>query len=265
MKTFQMFGLLAVFVLYAGASAAAACTCSPTAGTVLEEFAGSPNVVAVRLDEFEELDRSVEGGNVYRTMAAVMTVEKVYKGVIKINQRMRILDGAGGDCSMGFLRSQPGQKFLLYAGPPKRIGKLRGSLYLISSCSRSDRIEAAGSDLAFLDNRVAMAGKTRLSGTVKRFSADPPSLANIQVMVTGKDGYQQVAQTDENGFFELWGLPPGAYRVAFQVPKGTRLRDYKVVPSDRNWRRQAPPDNVVQVVVGPRKHVELTVGVESLR
>ena len=193
-----------------------------------------------------------------------MTVEKVYKGTLKSNQRIKILDGGGGECAMGFLRAKPGQRFLFYTGPAKQVGRLKGKLYWISRCSRSERIESAGPDLAFLDNRARLAGKTRLSGTIKRFTADPPSLANIKVSVTGKS-VNQTVETDESGFFELWGLPAGQYRVAFQLPGGTRIRDYRVVPVDKSWRRQAPPDNTVQAAVGVRKHTEIIVGLEGQR
>jgi hypothetical protein len=262
MKLVYIFSFGVLFALTAGASQAWACTCSGSAATVLEEFARVPIVAAVRLEEFEELDRTVEAGNVYRTMAAVLTVESVYKGTLKAGQRIKVLDGGGGDCSTGFLRDKPGQRFLFYTGPAKRIGSLRGSLFLIDRCSRSDRFEAARGDLAYLDNRAKLAGKTRLSGMVKRFSPNPPSLANIKVSVTGKN-FERVVETDEAGFFDIWDLPAGQYRVAFGVPSGIRVRDYKIVPSDRSWRRQAPPDNTIQAVVGPRKHVELTIGLDS--
>jgi hypothetical protein len=263
MKVFVLSAFFAAFVLMGGVSEASACSCT-AAPTVLDDFTAAPIVVTARLDEFEELDRSVEAGNVYRTMAAVMTVENVYKGALKSQQRIKILDGGGGDCSMGFLRAKPGQKFLLYSGLPKQIGGLKGRLYSISRCTRSERIESAGPDLAFLENRAKFAGKTRLSGTIKRFSPDPPSLANIKVSVTGRN-FEQVIETDESGFFELWGLPAGRYSVSFQVPGGTRIRDYRIVPLDKTWRRQVPPDNTISASVGPRKHTEIIVGLDSQR
>jgi hypothetical protein len=261
MKSFILSGLAVLFACFAGVSEVSACSCS-AAPTVLDDFNASPIVVTARLEELEELDRSVEAGNVYRTVAAVMTVEKVYKGTLKTSQRIRILDGSGGDCSMGFLRPKPGQRFLFFTTPAKQIGKLNGRLHWISRCSRSERIEAAGPDLAYLDNRTKLAGKTRLSGTVKRFSQEPSSLGNIRVSVTGKN-FQQVVATDEVGFFELWGLPAGQYRVAFDVPRGTRIRDYKIVPLDKTWRRQAPPENAVQASIGVRQHTEIIVGLDA--
>ncbi len=263
MKFLVLYGMALLFALFAGVSEVSACACS-AAPTVLDDYNASPIVVTARLEELEELERTVEAGNVYRTVAAVMTVEKVYKGTLKASQMFRILDGGGGECSMGFLRAKPGQRFLFFTGPAKQIGNLKGRLHWISRCTRSERIEAAGPDLAYLDNRAKLAGKTRLSGTIKRFSQDPPSLANIRVSVSGKN-FEQVVETDESGFFELWGLPAGRYSVAFDVPSGTRIRDYRIVPMDKTWRRQVPPDNTVQASIAVRKHTEIIVGLDSER
>lgn len=261
MKAFVSSGLAVFFLISAGASSAFACSCS-AAPTVLDEFARSPIVVKARLDSFEELDRSVAGTNVYRTMAAVLTVEKVFKGPMKVDQTFRILDGTGGDCTAGIAREKVGQEFLFYTGPATQIGRLKGRLHLISRCSRSARIEEAAPDLSYLENRAKLAGQTRLSGTIKRFSADPPSLAGIAVDVTGPNVYE-TTQTDERGFFEFWNLPAGQYKVSFHLTGRIRLRDFWIVPGDRTWRRQVPPDNAVPIVLGPRKHTEVTVGIES--
>ena len=261
MKAVLFSGFFVLFFLAAAVSEAAACSCA-VPRTVQDEFTGSPIVVSARLDEFEELDRSVAGTNVYRTMAAVMTVEKVYKGTLKASQVIRILDGGGGDCSTGFLRDSIGQKFLFYTGPARKIGNLRGILHSVSLCSRSAKIEAAGPDLTYLDNRTKLLNQTRLSGTIKRFSPNPPSLAKIKVTVSGRN-FERVVETDERGFFELWNLPAGQIRVAFNVPNGTKIGAYKFTPADRTWRRESPPDNVIQASIGAKKHLELTVGLDG--
>jgi hypothetical protein len=260
MKAFVFLSLAVTFIFVGGASEAQACACS-NSPTVLDEFARSPIVMTVSLDAFEELDRSVAGTNVYRTMAAVMTVEKSYKGTLKAGQVIKVLDGGGGDCSKGFMRERVGQKFLFFTTPAAKRGNLPGRLFWISSCSRTARLEEAGPDLAYLDNRTKLLGKTRLSGTVKRFGPEPPSLANIKVTVSGKN-FERSAETDEYGFFELWDLPAGQYRVAFHVPSGTGIGAYKTSP-ERAWRRISPPDNAIQAAVGAGKHVEITIGLDS--
>ncbi len=260
MRSLVFFSVAMMFVLAAGVTEASACTCS-NSPTVLDEFARTPIVMTARLDAFEELDRIVAGTNVYRTMAAVMTVEKSYKGTMRAGQVIKVLDGGGGDCSKGFIREQVGQKFHFLTTPAAKRGNLPGKLFWISSCSRTVRMEEAGPDLAYLDNRTQFTGKTRLSGSVKRFGPEPASLANIKVTVSGKN-FEQSAETDEQGFFELWDLPAGQYRVAFHVPSGTGIGAYKFSP-ERAWRRISPPDNTVQAAIAPGKHLELTVGLDS--
>jgi len=254
--------LLSLLFVLAGAVAdVAACTCADSR-TVQDEFVRSPIVVTARLDSLEEVDRTVEGKNVYRTMAAVMTVEKVYKGGLRTSQVIKIMDGAGGDCTTAFQREKVGQRFLFFTDPPTKIGNLKGPMFLISQCSRSAKIEAAAPDLVYLDNRAELAGKTRLSGTVRKFSRDTSNLANIKVTVSGRN-FERTVETNERGFFELWGLPAGKYKVAFQVPSGTKIGAYKYTPADRTWRMENPPNNILQASIGLRKHLELTVALDT--
>lgn len=262
MKFFGLFVFLALVFLTTSESLAAPCSCDDSR-TVQSEFVASPIVVTATLTSFEELDRIVEGSNVYRTMAVVMTVETVYKGKMQANQTLRVLDGGGGECSKSFLREKIGQKFLFFTGPPTKVGNLKGSLYWISTCSRTVKIEEAGPDLNYLNNRSTFVGKTRLSGMIKRFSPYPPSLSGINVTVTGKN-FDRSTETDERGFFEFWNLPPGRYKVAFHVPRGIIVAAYMVTGADRKWRRENLTDNSIQTSVLARKHLELTIALDSL-
>ena len=262
MKYFFSLIFLAVFVLIGPEIKAAPCSCADSR-TVQDEFVASPNVVTATLTSFEELDRIVEGSNVYRTMAAVMTVETVYKGKMQPRQTFRVLDGGGGECSKSFVREKIGQKFLFFTGPPTKVGNLKGLLHWISTCSRTVRLEEAGPDLRYLNQRVTLAGKTRLSGLIKRFSPDPPSLAGITVTVTGKN-FENSAVTDEHGFFEFWNLPPGRYKVVFHVPSSIRVAAYMFTGADRKWRREETPANSIQATISARKHLEVTVAVDGL-
>jgi hypothetical protein len=260
MKYFGSFIFIAILFL-AAVESHAACSCADSR-TVQDEFTASPIVATATLTSFDELDRIVEGSNVYRTVAAVMTIETVYKGNVRTNQTIRILDGGGGECSRSFVREKIGQKFLFFTGPPTKVGNLKGLLHWISTCSRSARIEEAAPDLNYLDNRAMLTGKTRLSGSIKRFSPDPPSLSGLKVTVTGPN-FERTAETNERGFFELWNLPPGKYKVAFIVPARLRVAAYMFTGKDRQWRREELPDNSVQAIVAARKHVELTVALDS--
>ena len=263
MKYFVLLISLAFFFLTVAEAKAAPCSCGDSR-TVQDEFVASPIVVTATLTSFEELDRIVEGSNVYRTMAAVMTIETVYKGKVQVNQTFRVLDGGGGDCSKSFIREKVGQKFLFFTGAPSKVGNLKGLLHWISTCSRTVRIEDAGPDLNYLANRITLAGRTRVSGMIKRFSPEPPSLSGITVTVTGKN-FERSTETDERGFFEFWNLPSGRYKLAFHVPNGIRVAAYMFTGTDRKWRREDLPENSILATVQARKHLELTVALDSVR
>ena len=62
-----------------GAVTVDACGCLPPI-TVQDEFARSEVVIIATLKGFKEVDRRMEGTALYRTNAAVMSIEKVYKG-----------------------------------------------------------------------------------------------------------------------------------------------------------------------------------------
>lgn len=250
-------------IVCASVVSVSACTCSAYQ-TVLDEFNRSPIVIKARLDRMDELERSVAGSNVYRTMAAVLSVETSYKGTLKAGQSIKVLDGGDGSgCAKPFVREKLGQEFVFYLTGPRQIGNLKGRMYSVDLCSRSSRLDDATPDLAFLDNRMRLMGKTRIYGSVKRFGPEPASLANIKVTITGKN-FDRLVETDARGFFELWDLPPGQYRVAFATPSGVAITAYKTSP-DRAWRRESLPENTVTATVAPRKHLELTIGLDSRR
>ena len=77
-------------------------------------------------------------------------------------------------------------------------------------------------------------------------------------------GSNLTVETDENGYFELWDLPAGKYRVSLLLPNRTRIRGYKMLATDKTWRQDLQPDNSIPAVITARKHLEMTVGIESI-
>lgn len=180
---------LTIFViLILGVADGLACSCLPSP-TVLDEFDRSDFVFVATFQGLEETSRRVDGTNVYRTYNARMTVEKAYKGKLVLGQEMIIRDGDDeGTCTKSFLREKIGQKFLFYMREPSRANKVQNSnadsaakVFYVSICSRSERIEDAAADLSFLDNKISLDGKTRLSGTVVAGGDVRPSVANIRL------------------------------------------------------------------------------------
>jgi hypothetical protein len=233
------------------------CSCLPLP-TVLDEIVRSENVIVARLHGFEEIDRFIDGGNVYRTYAGVMEVEKVYKGNLREKQSIRVFSGGGGDCRAGFQRNDVGTSFLFYMGGPSRTGKNPTPLYTFGVCSRSTRLENATADLKYLDNRQAREGQTRLSGKLVVYGENIslPSVANLNISIAGAN-FQKELKTDSDGFFELWNLRPGNYQVSVQVPNGWKIAGVRVLPAIGS-DRIAIVNNSVKLSVAAKKHTELS-------
>lgn len=241
---------------------AMACTCLQPP-TVLEEFERSAIVMIVSFDGLEETGRTESGDQVFRTYNALFSVEKSFKDSLKVGQSIRIVDGYEGVCGMSFTREKVGQKFLLYTRSPSvSINAASGkekedSISGISICSRSKRLERAAADLRYLENREKFVGQTRLSGTL-RFSGEiRPSAAGITIAISGS-GIERSVRTDEDGFFEVWGLPAGDYAIKYEVPEGWKIWGYSVEPSpERRSRRDSPPNHTLQARIERARHTEV--------
>lgn len=246
--------VLPLFMLLA--DQAEACSCLPPP-TVLDEFVKSEIVIVASLQGFEEIDRRIAGTNVYRTYAAIMTVDKVYKGDLREGNSIRIYNGGGGDCSAGFDREKIGEKFLFFMGGPRKIGDLSEQLYLVNLCSRSKRFEDAAPDLQYLDNRARLEGKTRLSGRIRASGENItlPSVANLKLSISGPR-IQRELETDSRGFFEIWDLPSGIYTLTIQLPNGWKMGRYRIISSNESGWHDSSGETIRATVVA-RKHTEV--------
>lgn len=233
------------------------CSCLPPP-TVLDQFVKSDNVVTASLKGFEQIDRVIEGPNVYRSYAALLEVEKVYKGDLREKQTIKIFNGGGGDCTMGFASNQIDQTFLLYFGDPHPVGRISTVLYTVSLCSRSTSLKRASADLGYLDNRQAREGQTRLSGTITAHgdNISLPSVSGLAVSVVGPQ-FQTTLKTGQDGFFELWKIPAGAYKVTFELPPGWKMAGSQVIPTDESRLWTKTSSNTVSLEIVAKKHTEI--------
>ncbi|MHC4470579.1 MAG: carboxypeptidase regulatory-like domain-containing protein [Planctomycetota bacterium] len=60
---------------------------------------------------------------------------------------------------------------------------------------------------------IRLGAPASIHGTLVDASGDPVSGANVQALLTGLDDQSPWAKTDEDGRFEIPGLPPGEYEV----------------------------------------------------
>jgi hypothetical protein len=226
-------GLIVFILLIFGASNAFGCTCKP-ASDIRYAFDGSAVIVVAHLSGFE-------GSSV-----AVMTVEKVYKSGLTEQEQIKVYDGGGGDCSKGFREYSIGQRFLLFTGAKTQVTKFLEPLYRIHICSWSKKLEDAKADLGYLDNRAATL-KTRLFGGIGVFGENQ-DLSGIKVIISGQNA-QYALTTDTDGHFEIYDLPPGQYKLSYQLPIRWKARPDQRITSG--------PDNTA--VINARAETEIHV------
>ncbi len=251
-----LFGFAVVLLFLVTANVALGCTCLAPP-TVQDEFERKDNVLVAKLTGFEEIDRIVDGAEIHHFYAGVLVVERVYKGKLRAKETIKVFSGGGGDCTAGFEKSDIGTSFLFYMGGPRRISKYSVPLYSFSICSRSGRLNTVTSDLKYLDNRRVLAGKTRLSGTIAAWGENIslPSVSGLTVRVSGSK-FQQELKTNQDGFFEIWDIPPGDYELEFQVPLGWKMTATEVLPAgDRRWNLVT--ENKVSISIVAGKHTEV--------
>lgn len=208
MKTRHVFFIsLAFLVTLLSAGTAAACMCTEPGTTVKAEFLASRNVARMRFLSFDR--NEPVGGKPGPIMRVKMTVEKVYKGKLRAGEEIVFSHQGDGVCSWGFFEEEVGNSFVFYLGGRPAGGKE----WLVRVCSRSTTMREAGADLAYLDKWESVRGKSRIYGTVFLIRGSTPyGYPGRRVRISGM-GRDVTLTTDKNGVFEVYGLPPGNYRI----------------------------------------------------
>ena len=233
--------LLPILIVLAafGTGKVLACSCM-VSGTVDYEYRKAANVVVLKAIAIEKTEkeppRLVNYGGIKQT---TLTVEKVYKGTLKVGEKLVFAQGGGADCVWTFTEESIGKEYLFYlgAGPidnkssdgviaatgqfPRIVPK---DTWVASTCSRSNSLKGAAADILYLDNRIKANRRTRLSGRITKsiesaVEEQPSSveiLSNWNVFIIG-NGKPITVKTDMNGVYEVYDLPAGKYKV---LPEG---------------------------------------------
>jgi hypothetical protein len=203
---------------------AMACSCYPTQ-TVDKEFAKTPNVVVLKLQSIKQNDG--EPVNYF------LSVEKIFKGELKADKVLNFT--IDSNCSWFFGEEQIGSEFLFYlGGRPAKGEKWVGSI-----CSRSGSVEDKSNDLVYLENEAKLRGRTRLSGRIDKFiqtdnNSESPwtiPLPGRKIRISG-NGRNVELVSDKNGFYEIYDLPVGKYRMTLEKVDGYIFSDEKVNYAD---------------------------------
>jgi len=121
--------------------------------------------------------------------------------------------------------------YLVYATEnPKGSGKL-----YTSGCSRTQKYSESSPDIAYAKSLASATPGGVIFGSVIHDRDDRDSrgpLANVRVIVTGKDK-QVEAKTDDEGRYKTPSLPAGEYTVRAEPPQGMSEVERKVTVADR--------------------------------
>lgn len=193
---------LALFICSAPAFACQCLQLNP----VDKEFAQSSNVAVLKLQSVKENETAPDD--------YFLSVQRVFKGGFKVDEIVKF-SASGGMCTWYFSEEQIGGEFLFYLTDKPQ----NNAPWSIATCSRSRGVEERAGDLRYLENEKKLRNRTRLSGTLQQFIESPEdrfsteTLADRKVRVSGK-GKTVNLVTDQDGFYEVYDLPPGKYKVA---------------------------------------------------
>jgi hypothetical protein len=225
-KYFRITTLFCALFILSSASAFA-CSCL-TAGTALDNFHSSENVAVFKLRSVQRTAEGEQTYGLYGLVSAKLTVEKVYKGKLKVGDELTFKQGGGGDCVRTFSDKFIGTDLLFYLG--RKPGK--GQMWSAGTCTRSNTVKGAAADILYFDNMKTNAGKTRISGTlIQKFEPAVEGdewrhepIAGLVVTIAGS-GITKQLKTNADGVYEIYGLKPGKYRVTPEKVPGFRFSD----------------------------------------
>ena len=185
--------------------------------TVLDEYERANVVITARLVSIEKTKKPDPIH--FEIHSATMVVQRVFKGNLKVQDAIRFAQGNGIDCIRQFDENMIGREFLLYLNSRDEASNL---WYLEQG--RSSELSNAANDLLYLSNLDKVRGKTRVSGTLD----DDFPAAGKNVRIIGKNKTFQTT-TNEHGVYEVYGLPPGRYLIAPEMPYGWIIdRDFSL-------------------------------------
>lgn len=240
---------MVVFVALAMVFEASACSCGGP-GPVDGAFEESPNVVILKLRSLEKYPDppSSDTYSVGNVKQSILTVERVFKGKLKLGEELPFRQGGGADCVWTFSEESIGSEYLLYLdAKPGEDGLWTGHV-----CSRSGSTKYRASDLLYLEKLPTVVGKTRISGklnqeittAVKGGYEEDKLLTDRFVWISGNEKNIKL-KTDRNGVYEVYDLPPGKYKITAETVPGYKPYSYS------NEKK-----NFVEVDLRPKSHEE---------
>jgi hypothetical protein len=230
---------------------AGACSCGPTPN-VLEAYEAADEVLIVRMLSLQKVEH-IEGVRPYiDSQPAIVRVERVYKGKSGVTDQLVFGTGFLG-CSRMFDQDAIGKEFLVYLKRPK----YPTDHWYASYCDRSNKLQYAREDLLYLDNQQNLRGKTRVSGMILGTQFELLSVANRKIRIIGSQKTYET-NTDENGVYEVYDLPPGQYRIEPELPVGWKFFGW-YPRSTTSVSGRFKPGESGRFVLEPNKHASINM------
>jgi hypothetical protein len=246
--------LMIITVVLLVPDAAVACGCNPFETTVLDAYKRSHMVVIARVLSVDKVvDAKVPFGS--DISGATLIAEKVYKGDVKVNDQLKFAQGDGVLCSWSFDEKAVGERYLLYLFRPEKPS----NPWYISTCNRSKDAEYAKEDLLYLDNLEKHRGQTRISGVVN--SEGGLKIDGRKIRIIGRNK-TYVTTTDDDGVYEIYGLPSGRYIIEPELPFGWKVDEFHLTRQYTRADMYRRPSNRVAFTLQRRKHfgVDMDLG-----
>jgi len=209
--------LLSVFI-----TSVNACTCVRTfsGSQPCQEYWSSAAVFAGKVTDITIISQDFGNGVIgYRRKVVHFSIEQSFRGVE--GTAVEVLTGmGGGDCGYDF---KQGERYFVYAYRNKEDGKLGAGI-----CSRTRPLTKASADIEYA--RAVASGKTGsiIFGIVLRYTRDTyldygnhKGIEGVPISIEGNDRRFSLL-TDNDGRFQLEGLPAGKYKVGAALPGALR-------------------------------------------
>jgi hypothetical protein len=248
------FLLLILIGLFLDVRIASACSCGPTP-TVFDAYEEAGVVVIVRV---VSVDKSENGAGYGGVSSTKVSVEKVFKGTLKVGDEMVFGQGGGSDCIWTFDEKSIDKQFLFYLSAKEKKPKI----WFAVGCGRSSLMPYATDDLLYLNKLNKVRGKTRISGKIVFETDADLSVEGKSIRFIGADKTYEV-KTDQNGVYEIYDLPAGTYLVDAGSPPGWKV--------DKFWLGYSPSvvqneedrsGKKIQIILEDKKHASLDIHFE---
>lgn len=223
---------------------------------MLSAYEAADAVLIVRVLSLQKIDglMPVVDRPMIFTRVAKASVVRVYKGNLKIGDPLSFTEAVTTTCPWSTANAEPGTEILVYLKAPHG----QSTHWFIPGCGRTKPVLLATEDLHYLDNMEQLRGKTRVSGTYGGWDSHGLPIAQRRIRIAGQgDGKVYETFTNEKGFFEVYDLPPGAYRLEPEIPEGWRIDRWSLWRSESTVGRR-PNSTGFPFVLDPKKHASVS-------